>query len=214
MTLAPKYLVSHTISASKTLQSNRPLAHVVELYLDYCCPFSKRLYLKWTADVIPVIEKQLGKKFEFRFVQVVQPWHPSSTLMHEAGLAVALTDATLFQDFSKLLFERQAEWFDQACYQKSRKEMYEELASLASSVGVSKDQVLKLLAIDEQDLEPSGIPKNSGNGVTTSLKYFTRYQRQNGVHVTPTVAVNGIIVDNIGSGNSPEEVITLLDAAT
>ncbi|SCU83567.1 LAFA_0D04368g1_1 [Lachancea sp. 'fantastica'] len=214
MPLAPKYLASHIISTTKPLETSRPFANVVELYLDYCCPFSKRLYLKWTKDVIPVIEKQLNKQFEFQFVQVVQPWHPSSTLMHEAGLAVALSDATLFQSFSKLLFERQAEWFDQACYQKSRKEMYEELASLASLVGVSKEQVLKLLAIDEQDFEQDGTPKNSGNKVSASLKYFTRYQRQNGVHVTPTVAVNGIIVGNIGSGNTPEEVIKLLDAAT
>ncbi|SCU89295.1 LAME_0E02872g1_1 [Lachancea meyersii CBS 8951] len=214
MPLAPKYLASHTISTTKRLQVGKPQAHVIELYLDYCCPFSKILYLKWIKDVIPAIEKQLNKEFEFQFVHVAQPWHPSSGLMHEAALAVAQVDSGLFQDFSKSLFEQQAKWFDEACYIKSRKQIYEELASLATSVGVPGNDVLKLLTINEQPFEHNGFPKNGGNAIGPSLKYFTRYHRQNGAHVTPTVAVNGIINGNIGSGTSPEEVIKLLDAAT
>jgi hypothetical protein len=40
--------------------------------------------------------------------------------------------------------------------------------------------------------------------VTNDLKVFIRQARQNGIHVTPTVAVNGII-DNSFESSTPEE---------
>ncbi|SCU97505.1 LADA_0H06634g1_1 [Lachancea dasiensis] len=215
MSLAPRFGVSHTILASKALEpSSAAKGNVVELYLDYCCPFSRKLYVKWVKDVIPVIEKKLDKKFEFKLLQVAQPWHPSSILMHEAALAVAQTEPARFQDFSMALFEKQRTWFDENCFNKTRREIYEELASLAGEVGASPDQILRALTIDEHKLDEQGQATNTGNKVTKDLKYFTRYHRQNGVHMTPTVAVNGIILGTIGSGNAPEEVMELLDGAT
>jgi protein-disulfide isomerase len=43
------------------------------------------------------------------FRQQVQPWHPTSTLLHEAALAVERVDKSRFWDFSDVLFERQTE---------------------------------------------------------------------------------------------------------
>ncbi|SCV01644.1 LANO_0F12794g1_1 [Lachancea nothofagi CBS 11611] len=214
MTFAPKFLASHSILALKDAKTSQTNANVVELYLDYCCPFSKKLYLKWTQDVIPTIEHKLNRKFEFRLLHVPQPWHPSSALMHEAALAVAEIDPGSFQDFSKALFENQDEFFDQGCYNKTRNQMYQELASLAEEVGVSADEVMSRLEIDVNSKGDSSLAKNIGNKVARDIKHFVRYHRQNGVHITPTVAVNGIILGNIGSGNTPDEVVELLGAAT
>lgn len=47
-------------------------------------------------SVLPTIEKKYEKKVQVIFRQQVQPWHPSSTLVHEAGVAVLKTDEAKF----------------------------------------------------------------------------------------------------------------------
>ena len=44
--------------------------------------------------------------------QQIQPWHPSSTLVHEAGVAVLQTQPDKFWEFSKALFDKQGDYFD------------------------------------------------------------------------------------------------------
>lgn len=85
-------------------------------------------------------------------------------------------------------------YFDEAVENKSRREQAKDLAKLAEKVGVSGDQVLELL------VNGTGEPKNHGNKVSNDLKLQIRLGRQNGIHVSPTVLVNGIRDDNVSSG--------------
>lgn len=48
------------------------------------------------TSVIPLVEKKYSQKVQIIFRQQVQPWHPSSTLVHEAGVAVLKTDPDKF----------------------------------------------------------------------------------------------------------------------
>jgi hypothetical protein len=60
-----------------------------------------------------------------------------------------------------------------------------ELVELAKTVGVGAEALNARLAIAQ-----SG---NSGNATTQAIKFATKYHRVRGVHVTPTVFVNGCV---------------------
>merc|ERR1712000_475301 len=64
--------------------------HTFEIYLDYVCPFSAKQFKTLQSVVFPLVKAnpQWASSLTFIFRQQVQPWHPSSTLVHEAGLAV------------------------------------------------------------------------------------------------------------------------------
>lgn len=58
--------------------------------MDYVCPFSAKLSLAIDSVLVPLFAPG-GKyhgKVKVIFRNQVQPWHASSTLVHEAGLAV------------------------------------------------------------------------------------------------------------------------------
>lgn len=48
------------------------------------------------TSVKPLVESKYKNKVNFIFRQQVQPWHPSSTLVHEAGVAVLQTNPDKF----------------------------------------------------------------------------------------------------------------------
>lgn len=67
---------------------SRSATHTLELYLDLICPFSQKQLAGVRDSVIPLIhDGKLDLKIVLR--QIVQPWHSSSTLVHEAALGVA-----------------------------------------------------------------------------------------------------------------------------
>ncbi|KAJ3133176.1 hypothetical protein HK100_004587 [Physocladia obscura] len=169
----------------------------IEAFLDYTCPFSKRFFDRVYNDVIPWADQEHPGKFAFQFRHQVQPWHPQSTLLHEAAIAVQQIDPSKFLPFSSKLFAVVADrWFDNLAYEKSRSEIYGELATFAEeSVGIPREQVLSLLR--RKIVEGS---KNTGNEVTNVLKLHVRISRQNAIHVSPTVLFNGLIDNNVSSG--------------
>ncbi|KAK9235625.1 hypothetical protein V1525DRAFT_409468 [Lipomyces kononenkoae] len=199
MSIQPRFLAHKLATSSSISAAACTTPHVIDLYLDYVCPYSGRLFNTVYNSLLKELEKQYpAGAFTFVFRQVVQPWHPSSTLVHEAALAVEKLDASKFYEFSKVLFEHASEYYDTAVYNETRAETYNRLATLASeTVGVNKDEVLKLLAIPPSE-DSAG--HNIGNQITVDLKLFVRQHRQNSVHVTPTVAVDGIINNDISSG--------------
>ncbi|GJQ13744.1 hypothetical protein GpartN1_g5535.t1 [Galdieria partita] len=165
----------------------------LQVFLDYCCPFSRIAYLKLVDSIIPAFSNQLL----FVFQNQIQPWHPQSALMHEASLAIGLIAKEKFFDYSRLLFEHQEEFFDQNCYNKSRREIYRELANLATKINIPEDKMLNLLSI-----RGTG---NDGNQVQTLMKFAIKYSRKLGVHVSPTYFVNGIEDTAAGSAWNKEE---------
>ncbi|KXS18990.1 hypothetical protein M427DRAFT_29423 [Gonapodya prolifera JEL478] len=140
---------------------------------------------------------------KFILRQQVQPWHPQSALTHEAAIAVEKVDPTKFHAFSKLLFERQVEFFDLNIQNLSREQIYERLLELVKAVGVDADKVAALLNLKSGD----GVSFNTGNGVTDDLKRVIRLGRQNGIHVSPTALFNGIVEGGVSSSWGPEEFV-------
>ncbi len=136
MALAPKF-AGYRFPAGVSTQT----VHTVEVYLDYVCPFSAKMFKTLYTKVLPKIEKSsLANKVQFIFRPQIQPWHPSSTLVHEAGVAVQRLDPTKFWPFSAALFNDQSSYYDVSVVNETRNNTYKRLAKLAASVGVDEDK--------------------------------------------------------------------------
>jgi len=96
MALAPKF------AGQKFSATNTPTLHTLELYLDYVCPFSAKMFNTVYTSVFPLIKQKYSNNVQILFRQQIQPWHPSSILTHEAGVAVLKLQPNKFFDFSKV----------------------------------------------------------------------------------------------------------------
>lgn len=191
---------------------SRELGHVLggegaavtlAVWLDYACPFSKRFHDTFTKQVLP----HYGDKIKFVVYHQVQPWHPQSTMMHEAAIAVSKVGGEeAFWKFSEALYAAQTDFFDANTYDKSRAAIYDELAGLAAtSAGVKKEDVMaKLLRVEVEG------QLNTGNECTQELKFHVKLGRQTGIHVSPTTLLNGMVCDT-SSGWSLDQWQEFLD---
>lgn len=103
-----------------------------------------------------------------------------------------------FWEFSKVLFERQTEYFDVNVVSEGRNETYKRLAKLARDVTeVDEGKYYELLRISDKPDKDGGL--NTGNKVTDDLKYLIKAGRLTGVHVSPTVVFNGTVEGSISS---------------
>lgn len=168
----------------------RPITSLIRanVVLDYVCPFSKKQFDTVYAEVFPILKSQYPDKLQVIFRQQIQPWHPSSTLVHEAGVAVLQTNPDKFWDFSKALFAKQTEYFDANVVNETRNDTYKRLAKLAASVGLNEKDIYSRLEISDKPDKDGGL--NGGNAVTNDIKLLVKAQRLQGVHVTPTVMFN------------------------
>ncbi|KAK4983360.1 hypothetical protein LTR66_008855 [Elasticomyces elasticus] len=155
------------------------------------------------SSVYPIVEKKYAQKVQIIFRQQIQPWHPSSTLVHEAGAAVLKTSPDKFWEFSSALFDKQTDFFDINVVNEGRNSTYKRLAKLAGSTGVDESKVLKLLEIPDKPGNDGSM--NVGNGVTDDIKQMVKANRLVGVHVTPTVLFNGIVENSISSSFTKEQ---------
>ncbi|KAJ1661871.1 hypothetical protein IW140_006354 [Coemansia sp. RSA 1813] len=190
MALAPAYTAHRLAGAALPAPS-----HTLELFLDYTCPFSAKLWRTFESQVVPFIEsKETNVSVTFR--HQVQPWHPNSTLLHEASLAVEKLNPQAFVRFTSALFENQVDYFDEATVNLTRTEIYRKLAELAIGINAVDDRTALLQLLD---IQASESPENRGNAITNDLKYHIKIARAQGIHVSPTVVLDGIRDDSVSS---------------
>ncbi|MCJ1380823.1 hypothetical protein MMC17_003932 [Xylographa soralifera] len=155
------------------------------------------------TSVFPLVKEKYPAKVQFILRQQIQPWHPSSTLVHEAAAAVLRLAPHKFYDFSDALFEHQKEYFDVNVVHESRNQTYKRLAKLAGTTGVEEDKVFNLLEVPDKPGDDGSL--NIGNKVTDDVKLMVKANRMTGVHVTPTVLFNGIVENSISSSFTPQQ---------
>ncbi|WFD21959.1 hypothetical protein MEQU1_000619 [Malassezia equina] len=198
--------------------------NTLELYVDYLCPFSAKQLLNFDRDAVPLL---IGDEAPFTGqVRVVvrpvpQPWHASSTYLHETALAIARlapSDRTLlanpstnpFWQFSQVLMRESERWYEAPVRGKSGDQVRAELATLA--VQVLSDEPRKagkpsLLSLSEgmplgqavREWTRVSDDGNTGSRIVPDLKYCVKIGRQNAIHVTPTVLWNGVVEPSISS---------------
>ncbi|EPQ59049.1 hypothetical protein GLOTRDRAFT_70168 [Gloeophyllum trabeum ATCC 11539] len=182
--------------------------HTIDIFLDYVCPFSAKLALAIDSVLKPALDA--GGKYDGKvkaiFRPQVQPWHASSTFVHEAGLAVARVAPEKFWAFSLALFKKQGDFFDIPTSTLTPLQVREKLAALvAETVGQDKVQAFN-------DLLTLKSSPNGGVAVTDDLKYTVKFSRQNGIHVSPTVLWDGIVANEISSSWGEKEWTEFLAA--
>ena len=128
-----------------------------------------------SSNVFPHLEDKYKGKVRFILKQQIQPWHPSSTLVHEAGAAVLKVEPSKFIEFSTALFDHQKEYFDVNVVHETRNDTYGRLAKLAGSVGVSESKVLELLKVGDKPGKDGAL--NIGNGVTDDIKVMVKVRQ-------------------------------------
>lgn len=197
MALAPKF------AGQKFTATNAPTLHTLELYLDYVCPFSAKMFNTVYTSVFPLIQKKYASKVQILFRQQIQPWHPSSTLVHEAGVAVLKLQPNKFWDFSKALFDDAKSFYDVNIVNETRNQSYARLAKIGAKVGLDEKQMYNLLYISDKPAPDGSL--NTGNKVTNDLKVLVKMNRMQGIHVTPTVVFDGVVENNISSSFSGEQ---------
>eukprot|EP00051_Salpingoeca_urceolata_P026906 m.479215 g.479215 ORF g.479215 m.479215 type:complete len:210 (-) comp21371_c0_seq1:24-653(-) len=171
---------------------------VIEAFMDLACPFSGRMFETVFRKVVPSIEQKHPGTVEWVWHIVPQPWHPQSTLLNEGAVAVNQLKPELFFDFVGAVYAvREEQFIDDVTYDKTRSEIYDALAVVAESVGVDKTAFREKL-----NLKGKG---NTGTFVTQDLKFAIKHHRTRGIHVTPTVLVNGIEAAQISSGWTEEQ---------
>ncbi|KAJ1896075.1 hypothetical protein LPJ81_004821 [Coemansia sp. IMI 209127] len=200
MALAPAYAAHRLTGAALATPS-----HTLELFLDYTCPFSAKLWRTLQTQVLPLLA---SKNVTVVFRHQVQPWHPASTLLHEASLAVERLNPQGFAAFTGALFDNQRDYFDEATVNLTRTEIYRKLADLAIGINAVDDRVAMLQLLD---IQASETPENKGNAVTGDLKYHIRLARAQGIHVSPTVVFDGIRDDSVSSSWSLNQWGTWLE---
>ncbi|KAJ5037455.1 uncharacterized protein L3040_007630 [Drepanopeziza brunnea f. sp. 'multigermtubi'] len=197
MALAPRF------AGQKFAATKSPTLHTLEIYLDYVCPFSAKMFNTVYTSIFPLISKNYASKVQILFRQQIQPWHPSSTLVHEAGVAVLKVQPDKFFEFSKALFDDAESFYDVNIVNEPRNKTYERLAKIGASVGVDEKEMYKLLHISDKPGEDGSL--NSGNGVTNDLKVLVKMNRLVGIHVTPTVVFDGVVENGISSSFTVEQ---------
>jgi hypothetical protein len=207
MAVPPKF-AAHRLTfadAPPSTTSSVPFTrHTLEIYLDYCCPWSGKIFLMLTSTVIPAIKSNStwAANLEIIFRHQVQPWHPQSTMMHEAALAVLAIDPSRFWAFSEALFKVQPEFFDVNSCAESRNDMYRRLSKVAAGVGVYEATMMEMLTVPDKPVDGS---LNMGNKVTNDMKVLVKMARLVGIHVSPTVVFDGVVRNDISSGWTKEQ---------
>lgn len=207
MALPPKF-AGHRLSFGPpvaTVAGVPPATHTIEVFLDYACPFSAKFFKTLREKVSPAIAANpaWAGRVEFIFRQQIQPWHPSSTLMHEVGVLVLQNWPAYFWDWSAVMFENQTDFFDVNVVNETRNQTYARLAKLASTVGeIDEKTLLEKLTIPDKPVDGW---YNVGNAATTDLKVLVKMARLTGVHVSPTVIFDGVVQNDISSGWTLEQ---------
>ena len=166
-----------------------------EIFLEPTCPFSVRAFSK-LDDLLQLAGED---KLTIRIWLQSQPWHLFSGILCRAIIAASTTD--LGKEAAKkvlaaIAVDREAFEFDD------------------HRAGPNLDTTPKeLIARLEEASEVKLADAFQISNLEKVIKQHTKYARQNGIHVSPTVMVDGLVAGSISSGDSPEEWLKKLYAA-
>jgi hypothetical protein len=159
----------------------------LELFLEPTCPFSKRAFGKVQPLLDAVGEDKL--KINIRFVS--QPWHLSSAVVTRCILAATATAGGKQAGLAAMraVYDHREEFeSDDHCSGPGMdRSPAQTIAHVSELCGIDLFEPFRMKSVD------------------LALRWHTKYCRQNGVHVSPTFAVNRLINNAMSSGQSVEE---------
>lgn len=165
-----------------------------ELFLEPTCPFSVKAFNKVDA----LLEHAGADKIRVQLWLQSQPWHLFSGVIVRAVLAASTLDKG--RDQAKKLLQAVAD---------HREEFEFENHCLGPNRDATPNDIIRRLE------------NYSGIALTTAfeqgdldkvIKLHCKYARQNGIHVSPTFMIDGLVQPNIGSGGSVESWVKAIVA--
>lgn len=159
-----------------------------EVWLEPTCPYSKRAF----AKLPPLLDAVGADRLTVHIRFVSQPWHLFSGIVTRAILAASATDGgrdTALRAMAGVYDNREAFEFDEhhTAGPNMDRTPNDILKAISDLAGVDLAEAWKL------------------DSVGAALRWHTRYARQNGIHVSPTFAVNRMVDLSMGSGQSIDE---------
>lgn len=158
-------------------------ARTFEVFLEPTCPFSVKTFNKLDALLALAGEDKISVKIRLQS----QPWHLFSGVIVRCILAAStLTDgkAAAHKVMQAVADHREEFEFTDHCS--------------GPNMQATPQQIIERLE------RYSGVPLAEAFGhpeLQKEIKWHARYARQNGVHVSPTFMVNGLIQPDLGSGD-------------
>mmetsp|Transcript_17218 Transcript_17218/g.47119 ORF Transcript_17218/g.47119 Transcript_17218/m.47119 type:complete len:181 (-) Transcript_17218:206-748(-) len=168
------------------------------VFLELLCPFSCRMYNTLYEGVLPALKGDPG--FDFILHQTVQPWHSQCVPIHEAALALKQVAPEYYAEYVHALYAAYTAkaFTDEITIDKTRGQLYQEaVALLPDAVKDKSDEIKGLL---------------DKGAMVQEIKWACKFHRARGVHVTPTVFVNGIEAGAVSSGWTKEQWLDFLKA--
>ena len=156
---------------------------VLEVFLEPTCPFSARAFGKLDALLTKAGDDRLTIKIRLQS----QPWHMFSPVTTRAILAASATAGG-----------REAAHKVMAAIFAHREEFEPVEHCQGSLLGRTPADMLKRIeALSSVALRDAF----ENSALTLAVKWQARYARQNGIHVSPTFMVDGVVVADMSSGD-------------
>lgn len=167
---------------------------IFEVFLEPTCPFSVKAFNKLDA----LLQKAGEDKITIKIRLQSQPWHMFSGVVIRAILAASTLPEG--KEAAKKVMKAVGE----------HREEFEFTDHCAGpNMDATPAQILKRIE------DYSGLSLAAAFAIPalqTDIKWHSKYARQNGIHVSPTFMVNGLIMPGMSSGDSVEEWIANLPA--
>lgn len=163
---------------------------IFEVFLEPTCPFSVRTFNKLDALLVHAGEEKITLKIRLQS----QPWHLYSGLIVRYILAAACESKAAAKKVMQAVADHREEFeFTDHCTGPNRDATPNQiLARLKEYSGVDASA-----AFDQPDLQ-------------TAIKWHCKYARQNGIHVSPTFMINGLVQPELSSGDDIERWASFL----
>jgi len=156
------------------------------MFLEPTCPFSAKAFGK----IDELLVKAGADKISLKVYLHSQPWHMYSGVITRAIIAASTLNGG----------KETARAVMNAVYAHRDDYEFDDHAS-GSNMDATPSQILERIKKDSDvDVaEAFAIP-----ALTQPVKNHTRFARQNGIHVSPTFMIDGLIAPSIGSGDEVE----------
>lgn len=161
--------------------------HNFEVFLEPTCPFSARTFDKLDDFLTAAGHRLVTVKIRLQS----QPWHLFSGVITRAILAASTTSGgkeAAHAVMSAVFANRESFEFTNHCQGPNMQETPEGI--LARIEDLSGVAVAEAFTIPDLDRE---------------VKWHCKYARQNGIHVSPTFMIDGLIHPTLSSGDSVDE---------
>ena len=163
--------------------------HILEIFLEPTCPYSAKAFNK--------IDALLAESGENQFKVIVrfhsQPWHLFSGIVIRAILAASTMEDGRNKAISvmKAVFSHREdfEFVDHCRGPNMASTPYEIIEKIFALSGCNV-----LDAFQNKELQ-------------NQIKWYSKYSRQNGIHVSPTFMIDGVIAPKLSSGDDVKKWI-------